>query len=265
MNRIFIKEDIIDFTDLDGKIKINSKAKNEFFDVNSITIDVLEDTNLKIAYSSINPSKLDIIINVLPDVELKLDELRKGDNYKIRYRYNIFEQATLNLNKFYDLKSIKEYVIINLNGENAKIDYNFKTISKNYEKYDITVYHNSKNSISNIKNNGVNIKSGNLIFNVSSFVYSGFTNCTANQFGRIINLVNEKCQINPNLFIDEFDVSANHSAHIGGFEKEEIFYLNSRGINNEDANKLLITGFLMNETDKYLQEKIDNSINRYWR
>ena len=53
--------------------------------------------------------------------------------------------------------------------------------------------------------------------------------CVANQNNRIINLSDNKCEINPNLLIEENDVEANHSAHIGRFSNDEMFYLQSRG------------------------------------
>lgn len=264
MNKIIIKEDIIDVLDTNNDIEVLFNSKTEFFDVNSITVNVKTSTNLKIIYESINEIKLDVKINVFENAKLNLVEYRKANTSKIRYQINIYKNAHLYVSKFYDSKSIKEYLICNLLGENANIDYNFKTISKAYEKYDLTIYHHDKNTISNIKNNGVNIKDGNLIFNVSSFVYNGNKNAEVDQKSRIINLTEEKCQINPNLFIDEYDCIANHSAHIGKFSDEEMFYLNSRGINDNDAIKLLITGFLTSNVDEYVKTKINDAILKYW-
>lgn len=50
--------------------------------------------------------------------------------------------------------------------------------------------------------------------------------------------------IKPNLFIDEYDVDAVHSATIGKFNKNEIFYLMTKGITKEESINLLIKGFL---------------------
>ena len=264
MNKIIIKEDIIDVIDVDESINVEFQSKTEFFTVNKIKINILKDTNLKIIYESLNETKLDVILNVLENAKLDLVEYRNSNLCKIRYEINVNKDANLNVSKFYETKGMKEYLICNLLGENANFDYNFKTISKGYEKYDLTIYHLHKKTISNIKNNGVNIKNGNLIFNVSSFVYNGNKDCVVDQNSRVINLAEEKCQINPNLFIDEYDVIANHAAHIGKFSEEEMFYLNSRGIPDNEAEKLLITGFLTYNTNKYINEKINESILKYW-
>ena len=84
------------------------------------------------------------------------------------------------------------------------------------------------------------------------------------QKNRIINLTNKKCEIKPNLFIDENDVIANHSAHIGKCNEEEMFYLMSRGIEPKEAENLIIRGFLLNGL-KQGQNEMENIINKYWR
>ena len=82
----------------------------------------------------------------------------------------------------------------------------------------------------------------------------------------IINLTNNKCEIKPNLYIDTSDVEASHSALIGKFSDEEMFYIQSRGIDYETALKLLITGFLTSDiNNKKIIENINKNINKYWR
>ena len=114
-------------------------------------------------------------------------------------------------------------------------------------------------------NNGVN-KSGSMNIQISGYVPKYMMNCICNQSNRIINLTDRKCEIRPNLYIDTDDVDANHSALIGKFNNDELFYLNSRGINDIDANNLLIKGFLLNKVDsESLKENIKADIDKYWR
>ena len=145
-----------------------------------------------------------------------------------------------------------------------KLLYCIAKISKKDEKYNFLVYHNAKNTVSNIVNNGVNILDGELEFNVSGFVSKGITGCDINQSGRIINMTENPCTIKPNLFIDEEDVVANHSALIGTFSPDEIFYLMSRGISKRDSENLLTKGFLLNGIT-YYRKTLEEMINKYWR
>lgn len=263
MNKIEVVNDIVTSTDLDDSVVYEFIPKNELFDVNDIKLKIAKDTDLIIDYTSTKENKLDIFITVDKNVMFNLYEFRNGAYTKIQYKVYIDENAKMYVDKFYDVEKIKEMSIINLNGLNSTYDHNFKTICSSFEKYDIVVYHNNKQTKSNIVNNGINIQNGELHFNISSFIPKGKIECNANQSSRIINLTNNKCNINPNLYIDEYDVIANHAAHIGKFNNDELFYLMSRGITLEDATNLLIKGFLLNNTKH--QEKIEESIKKYWR
>ena len=55
---------------------------------------------------------------------------------------------------------------------------------------------------------------------------------------------NSSCTLEPRLEIDENDVRAAHSSRVGPLDENEVFYLCSRGINEQAAKRLLINGFL---------------------
>ena len=82
---------------------------------------------------------------------------------------------------------------------------------------------------------------------------------------RIVNLTNNKCQIKPNLFIDEYEVDAYHAAYIGSLDKDELLYLNSRGIDTKTSEILLVNGFLTKDMPRYLLTKIKRNVDKYWR
>ena len=264
MNKIIVVDENIDSKQLSDSIRVELIPKNILFEVNTLKINILKDTDLTLDYKHINESKLNIEINVLKGIKCNINEFREGIKGKIKYQFNVDSNSTLNICKFYDINIVKEFVRIDLNGENATINYNFKTISNDNQKYDITIYHNRPNTFSNIINNGVNINNGNLVFNVSSFVPNGNKKCDVFQKSRIINLTLNKCVICPNLYIDEYDVNASHSAYIGNFKDDELFYLMSRGIDIKDAEYLLINGFLLNGMN-HLFERINEICEKYWR
>lgn len=265
MNKIKIYDDEIKSDNIDGKVKYEIIPKNYFFDVTTLSIEVLEDTTLVLEYSTRKATKLNIKIKVLENVNLELIEYRYGKNFKVQYEYNILKDSNVKVYKFYDVKGIKEMTIINLQDINASIDYLFKTISVGCEKYNMIINHNSKSTNSNIVNNAVNILKGNVSFNVSSFVTEHNINCNVVQNSRIVNLTNNKCQIKPNLFIDEYAVDAYHAAYIGNLSEDELLYLKSRGIDAKTSEILLVNGFLVNNMPKYLLTKIRRNVDKYWR
>ena len=158
--------------------------------------------------------------------------------------FNLDENAYLIINKMYNEKEIHENITINLNGINSKVDYNFSTKVYNDQKYVININHNNKNTVSNVINHGVVMNDAHLLFEVNSTIKKGNNKSKLNQESKIIVMSKNNSVIKPNLFIDEYDVDAVHSATIGKFNKNEIFYLMSKGITKEESINLLIKGFL---------------------
>lgn len=265
MNKIKIVNDEFIVIEEDSKIEYSYLLKNNEYSVNSLKLKVKEDTDLELDINVNESNKLDIYINVLKGVKLNINEYLSGNDLKVQYKYYLEEDSAVNVKKINNINSLKEYDVFNLNGEGAKVKRVLKTISSDKQKYDMLVYHNAKETSSDLINHGVNIESGELIFNVSSFVPKDISNCFVNQSNRIINLTDGNCVINPNMYIDCFDVNANHSAFIGIFSDEELFYLQSRGIDKETATKLLIRGFLTSDLNEILKDKYNDIIDKYWR
>lgn len=265
MNKISIVNDCINEFKLDNNIHMETNLKQFSFAINTINIEVKKDTDLYINIDFKESSKLQINFNLLNDVRLNLYIISFGEEGKIKYNYNLNLNSNINVYKYNDFKNIKEMILVNLNNRSAAFNYVFKTIAKGKETYDYVINHNAKNTISNIKNNAVNI-SGNVIIQISSSVPKDIIDCVANQNNRIINLTNNRCEIRPILYIDTDLVDANHSALIGDFKKDELFYLSTMGIAKHDTYKLLINGFLLSDLNNdILKETIKSDITKYWR
>lgn len=149
-------------------------------------------------------------------------------------------------------------IVVNLNGDNSQILYNYDVVNYNNNKSSMTINHNYDNTISNVCNHGINVLDNVLDFNVTGVVLKDIKGSICNQENRIININDGKSTICPNLLIDSYDVVSSHAAYIGKFSDDVLFYLMSRGINKKKAYELLILSFLLPEgIDK---EKIENFI-----
>lgn len=187
--------------------------------------------------TKINANKICVSKNV--NVVFNIDKY-SFDNIII----DIEENSNVIINKKYNEKDINENIVINLNGINSSIKYNFSTIVTNNQKYTIVINHNNKNTNSYITNHGVVLNDSKLIFEVNSIVKKGNILCDINQDSKIITMGRNNSIIKPNLFIDEYNVNAKHSAIIGKFNEEEIFYLKTKGLSEKQALDLLINGFI---------------------
>lgn len=71
---------------------------------------------------------------------------------------------------------------------------------------------------------------------------------------------------NPLLLIDENDVQAGHAASVGRVNEQQMYYLMSRGLSKEVAQRLVIRGFLgavLTEIpDKNVRQQLTDTIER---
>ncbi|HHW90000.1 MAG TPA: hypothetical protein GX745_03755 [Clostridiales bacterium] len=63
---------------------------------------------------------------------------------------------------------------------------------------------------------------------------------------------NAKAQIDPSLIIDEYDVQAAHSGSVGRIGKDELFYMMSRGLSEQEVINLISYGFLVSRIEGFL-------------
>lgn len=102
-----------------------------------------------------------------------------------------------------------------------------------------------RNSVGHILQNGVILDRGVLTFNGIGHIIHGAAGADAQQESRVLMLSDKgRGDANPILLIDENDVTAGHAASVGQVDEEDLFYMQSRGIDEETAKKLVIRGFL---------------------
>lgn len=221
---------------------------------NLTNITIKEDTNI-----FYNNAKSNITIEILKDC--KVFEYIKDSNIETNYKLN----SSLSINRFVVNSSIK--TIIDLNKEEIELNYYYSNINILDNKYEITINHNKKRTISNVINHGINLSNNKLLYIVNGKVSKDSSGVICNQDSKIILTNDNNCLIKPNLIIDNDDVIANHSSYIGYFKKDEIFYLMTRGINELDSEKLLVKSFLIGNMDISYEERkiILENINSHWR
>lgn len=173
------------------------------------------------------------------------------NNEKNEYKYNICEDTII----YHFSINSSSNVEVNLVTEGVTLYYYYNNINYDDNEFKIKVNHLKSNTHSEIFNHGVNVLTNKLTYYVDGFVPKNSSKCICNQDNQIINMADGKSTILPILLIDNYDVLSNHSAYIGKFRDEELFYLMSRGISRNESNRLLLNGFLIN-SDSIELEKI---------
>jgi len=147
----------------------------------------------------------------------------------------------------------------------ADIDFNIKGLylAKTNQHHDITtlMQHKHPESKSNQHIKGILQKDSSGVFQGKVVVSKDAQKTDAFQFNQNL-LLSENAQVNikPELEIYADDVKCSHGATTGELDEQMLFYLRSRGLNKEEAKKILIEGFVNelfeNVANKELKKKL---------
>lgn len=132
--------------------------------------------------------------------------------------------------------------------ENSEIEYHVAGIGSKEAVVAEVITHSASNTKSNFYNHALSLNE-TFSFQVDGIVPKSSKGCICNQENKIICLSGGKGEIKPNLYIENYDVVANHSAFVGRFDKDTMFFLASRGLSLESSYQLLVKGFLFEKME----------------
>ncbi|MBP5684575.1 MAG: SufD family Fe-S cluster assembly protein [Bacilli bacterium] len=148
--------------------------------------------------------------------------------------------------------------------ENSKFTFNYGVLASTDSINSFEIYHIGDNSISEINNGGINLSNNKLHFNIDGKVYQSFTGVECRQNSKIINYGNGDSKIIPNLIIDTNEILASHSAYIGTIDKETKFYLESRGLTEEEINNLFVKSIILGKMELDEEASLFNEKLKEW-
>lgn len=132
-------------------------------------------------------------------------------------------------------------------GQGAQTDVKVVAASsgRQVQGIDTRVTNYGKHTVGHILQHGVILERGTLTFNAIGHIIKGAKGADAQQESRVLMLSDQaRSDTNPILLIDENEVTAGHAASIGQVDPEDMYYLMSRGLDQETAERLVIRGFL---------------------
>ncbi len=240
----------------------------------NLKLDILleENSSLKLIEFSHDKS-ITNFINIIYDFDIKKNSILKNykidnnSNSNVKYYFNNINQDSNSIAEIFLLSSgsefIKNEINSNLNGQYASAFINGVFLING------TKHHEIKTNINHIAEC---TKSYQLIKGVledeSKAVYQGkiFVNSKAQktdgyQLSKAI-LLNDNTEFNskPELEIYADDVKCSHGSASGSLNEDSIFYLMSRGLNYNEAKKLLINGFLLDVVEKITDSVTKNLV-----
>ena len=209
-------------------INKNSNLKNYIFDLNN-------NQNLRYSFTNIDIYENSNSENFIYSSGSKFSKYEINTNLKEKYS-SAFINGIINLDK----------------NNHHEIKTNINHLAENTKSYQLI------KSVLNDKSTGV--YQGKIFVNDQAQKTDGY------QLSKAL-LLNENTEFNgkPELEIYADDVKCSHGSTSGNLDENSIFYLMSRGLNYDQAKKLLIDGFINDviekitniEIQKYLKEAIN--------
>ena len=213
--------------------------------------------------------KIDVLENITAKVILKLQSKKLTYNNS-RIQLNLKENSQLDIALVYDLNACNLVSIEGNFDENAKINFNLFDFCNNISAYNLYFNLFGDNSKSSIKTIYIGEDSAKIDINYLNELYGKKTNAEIEVVGAL-NGSSEKsfkgtidfkkgCQKSygsetefctllskdakskalPMLLCTEEDVDGKHSTATGQIDDKQMFYLMSRGLNQKEAQKLIL-------------------------
>lgn len=204
-----------------------------------------------------NQAKLDVF-STIRNVE-KVDISLKREFF---LKENAYAKLT---NALLTMGHVKANDTISLDGEFATCDIDVLNIGSFNNVFTVNqdVIHNAKSTNSNISNSLISHSNSKLDYSVSGRIYKGneYSSCKQQNKGIILDK-SGAIAVEPKLFIDEFNVEASHGAAIGQMDDEQLYYLLSRGLSEQEARSLIISGYTKPFINNIMDEDIKLMIER---
>ncbi|GAA0303183.1 Fe-S cluster assembly protein SufD [Gracilibacillus halotolerans] len=193
-----------------------------------------------------------------------VDNFAAGTTVYVNRRGVAYRDAKIewNLGQMNDGNTASENVT-HLIGDNS-FSY-AKTVSvgrgSQIQNFTARIVNHGKNSNGLILQHGVMKEKSTGIFNGIGKIEHGATKANAEQESRVLMLSEgSRGDANPILLIDEDDVTAGHAASVGRVDPLQLYYLMSRGISQEEAERLIIFGFLAPVVNEIPIEAVKNQL-----
>ena len=134
-----------------------------------------------------------------------------------------------------------------LAGEGARCDHLGLAFANSGQWQDTggTALHRASHTSSNIISKSVSTRGGTTVFRGSIDIPSGVRDCTAHMACDALLLdAHSRTETIPHLNVASNDVTVAHEATVGRLNAEDVFYLTSRGLSEDEAKAMIVHGFV---------------------
>ena len=194
-----------------------------------------------------NVVDLDINVNKLT-IKVKgkvlINELSIKEDENLDLTIDVEPQSSLIYNRFLIHNIMNNRITINQDHQSSvNFNYSFIANDKCHLTVDTNLCGNDNESDINVK--AVTEKDGSATIIGTADAKEKIINNNLIESIKVLVLNNEESVCIPNLLVATNDVTVNHACTISTINKNELFYLESKGLSEEDSIKLIKNGYLI--------------------
>lgn len=227
----------------------------------------------RIEYFDDIPEEISVLVKENENVSLSILSLSKIPS-KAKITVNV-EKDGVFIGAFADFtdKNIELNLDINLLGEGSSCEWHLASFGGGsaLKTYFTNAYHKASSTKALVSNYGIAREKSKIKFAGTSSIEEQTRKTNTRQEAKIIIFDPEADGIaSPNLEIKNNDTSASHGAAVGRLNDSHIFYLESRGLSEAEAKRLIAMGYLkpiekyfhdeeaINAMDEFIEKGISN-------
>ncbi|RDW20936.1 Fe-S cluster assembly protein SufD [Oceanobacillus chungangensis] len=237
---------------------------------------VVADENSKLTYVEnyiSNNEEQETVANIITEVIAldnasisfgAVDNFAAGTTSYVNRRGIAYRNASIDwaLGQMNDGNTVSEN-ITHLIGDGSTSKANAVSVGrgKQIQNFTASIDQHGKATDGFILQRGVMKEKATMIFNAIGKIEHGGKKANSEQESRVLMLSPDaRGDANPILLIEEDDVTAGHAASVGRVDPMQMYYLKSRGLTTEEAERLIIHGFLAPVVDQLPIESVKNQL-----
>ena len=208
----------------------------------------------KVSYQSLECVVNEFNLHLEENASLELLTFNNGNIDNVKLNAHLEKGASLTVyNMIISAKDVNITEEIYL--EDSSAEANVLNVCLGYAEAKVNslihIFHNHEYTNSELETYAIALDKAVLTLDNNATIKQGCRKSVVHQKAKGLNLsADSTIKAQPNLYIDEFDVEASHSASVGNINKDELFYLMSRGLKESDARKIVVLGFINPLVDK---------------
>ncbi len=186
-------------------------------------------------------------------IELEFDAILTGTVFielkstgTLDFIVNLAEKADILIHLFLVSDNLKAKINLNTVGIKSRLQFNLLTVTNNAQAVDVNLTATNRAKNSEIYTSGLAVATQQSYVRLNYIGQIENKMAKSKHFEKLKGFIkdNAKMELNPILEIKEFDVEAGHSAASGNINADTLFYLNSRGIDKNTAERIILNGFV---------------------